>query len=111
MNIIKGKKQVVSTLAPSKAGVSRGATTVGVTKLRSGKIASIPGTNKKAVVKVATKKPAEKIESEAETESLHEATDSKQTEDDTKEDAEVVKTEETEEKNRVTSDQKKSFIS
>ncbi|XP_055621657.1 uncharacterized protein LOC129765399 [Toxorhynchites rutilus septentrionalis] len=50
MNMVKGKKQViVSTLAPSKAGVPRGAAVP--TKLRSGKIASIVTGGNKNVAK------------------------------------------------------------
>lgn len=97
MNIVKGKKQVVSTLAPSKAGVSRGVTAVGVTKLRSGKAASMSGSSKKSLTKVATKKPTEKMEPKEEGEIPPEATESnREKEDDTKEGEESVKMEETE---------------
>ncbi|XP_058836067.1 uncharacterized protein LOC131692797 [Topomyia yanbarensis] len=62
MTIVKGKKQVVSTLAPSKAGVPRGACSATITKLRSGKISVIPNVIKKSTTKstLSTKPPTPK---------------------------------------------------
>ncbi|XP_058466592.1 titin homolog [Malaya genurostris] len=91
MSIVKGKKQVVSTLAPSKAGVPRGANAAMVSKLRSGKIAVIPTVIKKATTKSSTttkpstSKPSKQSEESPKTVKAQDETIKQNDREDTKE--------------------------
>ncbi|XP_062560980.1 uncharacterized protein LOC134225154 [Armigeres subalbatus] len=58
ISIVKGGKKQVASMAPSKAGVPRGASAIALSKLRSGKIAAVSSSSKKLPIKV---KPKPKI--------------------------------------------------
>ncbi|XP_019933385.3 uncharacterized protein LOC109623312 [Aedes albopictus] len=108
-----GKKQVVSTLAPSKAGVPRGATAMALSKLRSGKIAVMPSSIKKLPVKIKPKpKPVVKEEVTVDVESDGKKNEKikEEKEEDTKEEHEQKEGDVGEKKEDKLKEQKASIV-